>query len=249
MLLQFHTHWILTFCKFRIPRIAKMSVFETLSLSKLISRKILVAEKVMNSHTVHERWESKVPCKDYTRKYRSSQFFASFSRKNLKSLILYILFADLSCIGTWSSAPKGEVSSSFETSSDTASTISNNSTSKIPLSGVNKNKKQKKNPLVNISSKYPVFVALRGLQKGRGECLQYRRIENSTLLHVTYYKNACFDPYWPRMNFESNLTWRGNTCQEALMDAHAISKASFYVNTKITTTLLAVLSFIVLLYG
>ena len=182
---------------------------------------------------------------------RTSSFFASFSRKNLKSLILYILFADLSCIGTWSSAPKGEVSSSFETSSDTASTISNNSTSKIPLSGVNKNKKQKKNPLVNISSKYPVFVALRGLQKGRGECLQYRRIENSTLLHVTYYKNACFDPYWPRMNFESNLTWRGNTCQEALMDAHAISKASFYINEeKITITmLLAVLSFIVLLYG
>ena len=69
---------------------------------------------------------------------------------------------------------------------------------------------------------------------------------------MTYYKNACFDPYWPRMNFESNLTWRGNTCQEALMDAHAISKASFYYinGEKITTTmLLAVLSFIVLLYG
>ena len=161
-----------------------------------------------------------------------------------------IFFVDLSCIGTWTSAPQ-RGASSFEASSDTASTISNNSTSKIPLSVV---KNKKKNPLVNISSKYPVFVALRGLQKGRGECLQYRRIENSTLLHVTYYKNACFDPYWPRMNFESNLTWRGNTCQEALMDAHAISKASFYINdeknTKITTTmLLAVLSFIVLLYG
>ena len=83
----------------------------------------------------------------------------------------------------------------------------------------------KKDPMVNISTKYPVYLALRD-QKGFGECLQYRRIENSTLLYVTYYKNTCFDPFWSKTSkrIESNLTWKGfKTCQEALMDAHAIS--------------------------
>ena len=82
-----------------------------------------------------------------------------------------------------------------------------------------------KDPMVNISTKYPVYLALRD-QKGFGECLQYRRIENSTLLYVTYYKNTCFDPFWSKTSkrIESNLTWKGfKTCQEALMDAHAIS--------------------------
>ena len=131
------------------------------------------------------------------------------------------LFLDVSCIGSWI---PGRNSPSTTTSPTTTAVILKNSTLKNVEKGI------RSGPMVNITSEYPVYLALRD-QKGLGECLQYRRIENSTTLQVIYYRqNTCFDPFWQRKGGsvagKFNFTWQGISCQEALMDAHAISRAS-----------------------
>ena len=131
------------------------------------------------------------------------------------------LFLDVSCIGSW--IPGRNSPSSTTTSPTTTAVILKNSTLKNVEKGI------RSGPMVNITSEYPVYLALRD-QKGLGECLQYRRIENSTTLQVIYYRqNTCFDPFWQRRGGsvagKFNFTWQGISCQEALMDAHAISRA------------------------
>ena len=67
----------------------------------------------------------------------------------------------------------------------------------------------------NSSSLPPAFLAVRE-QNGRGDCLKYRKIGTNGLQ-----VNRCWD------DTESiiNLAFQGS-CQEALVDAHAISTAA-----------------------
>ena len=139
----------------------------------------------------------------------------------------YPFFLDVSCIGSWIPGRNSPSLTTSPTTTNTAVILKNSTLKNVEEQGI------RSGPMVNITSEYPVYLALRD-QKGLGECLQYRRIENSTTLQVIYYRqNTCFDPFWQRRGGsvagKFNFTWQGISCQEALMDAHAISSAPIII--------------------
>ena len=120
----------------------------------------------------------------------------------------------MTCIGTW--MPGGHKNSSSSSTINRLLTSSSSSSQDGPSLAI----------VDNSSENNSLFLALRD-QKGHGECLEYRKIENSSSsLQVFYYsERQCFDPFHGKMPLIAvNVSWLGG-CQEALMDAHAVSQS------------------------
>ena len=114
----------------------------------------------------------------------------------------------MTCIGTWSELEASTASEAAEKAvadpeigllheDDTATASTNQSA------------------IAQAQAKYPRILALRD-QKGSGECLEYRKIENS--LQVSLLPRCRRNGFSLKQNFDLK-----GSCQEALRDKHALA--------------------------
>lgn len=134
---------------------------------------------------------------------------------------------DVTCIGSWELPENGEVETSTSVTSFASSTTAsqkNKSLSTITATGVG-------NPKNNSSTSG--ILALRD-QKGFGECLQYRK-SSSGILQITpgCDENDVDSTTSPAAIKKTRqivtMSFQGS-CQEALMDAHAVSHGICLIN-------------------
>ena len=141
-------------------------------------------------------------------------------REKSESCVLFLVISDVTCIGTWREDPEmGPIYTEEEKLHEDSQQADNQS-------------------LLLQAAKYPRILALRD-QKGSGECLEYRKIENS--LQVSLLPHCL-----PRQKIQNGLLYFQNftlkgSCQEALRDKHAVAlgvKAAYPYSSQISFIIL-----------
>lgn len=140
-------------------------------------------------------------------------------RGKSESCVLFLVISDVTCIGTWREDPEMGPIYTEETEEKEA------------VTRVGDEAKADNQSLLDLqAAKYPRILALRD-QKGSGECLEYRKIENS--LQVSLLPQCQLlrrEPQKLRNGssqdhdslYLQNFTLKGS-CQEALRDKHAVA--------------------------
>ena len=105
----------------------------------------------------------------------------------------------MTCIGTWSEA-EAEAKKAVEEGPEIGLLHEDDTTNQSAIAQ---------------EAKYPRILALRD-QKGSGECLEYRKIENS--LQVSLLPRCRRNGFSLKQNFDLK-----GSCQEALRDKHALA--------------------------
>ena len=146
-------------------------------------------------------------------------FFVRLKRERGKSesCVLFLVISDVTCIGTWREDPE---MGPIYTEEETVTRVGDEA------------KADNQSLLAKLqAAKYPRILALRD-QKGSGECLEYRKIENSlqvSLLPQCQLRRQQREPAKLRNSsskqdqiYLQNFTLKGS-CQEALRDKHAVA--------------------------